>query len=115
MTLAICWKCGSRKVGALSACSSCGAFPTVASDQAKSILLSDHYRDADELAQAGQQIASGGTVAFDDGEVERLTQAVAKVPPLPIGCQIAVWVPIVVLLLLVLVIFALFRAGAYSH
>jgi hypothetical protein len=79
------------------------------------MLLSDHYRDPRELEQVGEQIAHGGTVAFDDAEVERLAQAVANAPPLPLGCRIAVWVPIVVLVLLVLFILVLFRAGAYSH
>jgi hypothetical protein len=115
MTLAICWQCGARKVGALAACAACGALPVAASDKAKSLLLSDHYREPDELAKAGEQIAGGGSVPFDDAQVEQLAGVVASAPSVPIGCRVAVWIPIVVLVLLVVVVVALFLAGAYSN
>ena len=70
MTLAICWKCGAQKVGALTWCSACNQLPTLPEDQAKSLLLSDHYRDAAELARLGEEIASGDSVGFDPTELE---------------------------------------------
>lgn len=114
MTFAICWKCGTQKVGALTACANCGLSPTSPTEKAKSLLLSDHHRDASELTRLGHEIATGKGVVFDDFELEALANFVANDPQARLGCKIAVWIPVVVLVLLAVGVLVLFYAGAYS-
>ena len=114
MTFAICWTCGSRKIGALTACTNCGLSPTSPIEKAQSLLLSDHHRDASELTRLGHEIAAGRGVVFDDLELEPLANFVANDPQTRLGCRIAVWIPVAVLILLAVGVLVLFYAGAYS-
>ncbi|MDR5728592.1 MAG: hypothetical protein RB191_14295 [Terriglobia bacterium] len=65
MTIAICIQCGTRKFGAFSPCATCGFTPTTSTEQAKSVLLSDHHHTRDELDQLGSIIQSGDPVVYD--------------------------------------------------
>ena len=113
MTLAICWKCGSRKVGALTACANCGAFPVDPHDKATSLLLSDHYQDRAALDSIGESIARGEPPQFDETEFAQLLSVMREEPRMPWGCVVAVWTPIVLLALLLGFVAWLFIAGAY--
>lgn len=114
MTFAICWTCGSQKVGALTACANCCQSPITPTEKAKSLLLSDHHRQPSELTRLGHEIAAGRAVVFDDLEIEPLANFLANDPQTGLGCRIAVWIPVAVLVLLAVAVLILFYAGAYS-
>lgn len=59
MTMAICFKCGSAKSGALVACRSCNAAPRANSEYAVSLALSDHVSSKDQLAQYSHELRNG--------------------------------------------------------
>jgi hypothetical protein len=113
MTLAICWKCGSQKVGALTTCTACRAVPVRPIETATSVLLSDHYRTEDELATLAGEIKRGQPPEFDQAELERVQMLAVGAPTMPWGCTVAVWTPVVLLVLLVIAVGALFLLGAY--
>lgn len=59
MGMAICFKCGSAKSGALVACRKCGAVPQTNSEYAVSLTLSDHLSPKDQLAQYSHALRNG--------------------------------------------------------
>ena len=59
MAMAICFKCGSAKSGALVACRSCNAAPRANSEYAVSLALSDHLSSKDQLAQYSHELRNG--------------------------------------------------------
>ena len=68
MGMAICFKCGSAKSGALAACQTCHAVPRTRDDLALSLALSDHLSSKEQLAQYSHEIRSGkgASVPFSD-------------------------------------------------
>jgi hypothetical protein len=65
MTIAICIQCGTRKFGAFSPCAKCGFTPTSSTEQAKSVLLSNHHHTRDEIDQLCKMIQSGHAIVYD--------------------------------------------------
>lgn len=59
MAMAICFKCGSEKSGALIACRKCGAAPQTNSEYTVSLVLSEHLSSKDELAQYSHELRNG--------------------------------------------------------
>ncbi len=59
MGMAICFKCGSAKSGALVACRSCNAAPRANSEYAVSLALSDHLSSKDQIAQYSHELRNG--------------------------------------------------------
>ena len=59
MAMAICFKCGSAKSGALVACRKCDAAPQTNSEFAVSLALSDHLSSKDQLAQYSHELRNG--------------------------------------------------------
>ena len=59
MAMAICFKCGSAKSGALVACRSCNAAPRTNSEYAVSLALSDHLSSKDQLTQYSHELRNG--------------------------------------------------------
>ncbi|MFC7411552.1 hypothetical protein [Hydrogenophaga atypica] len=59
MAMTICFKCGSTKSGALTACRSCNAAPRTNSEYAVSLALSDHMSSKDQLAQYSHELRNG--------------------------------------------------------
>jgi len=59
MGMAICFKCGSEKSGALIACRSCCAAPRTNSEYAVSLALSDHLSSKEQLTQYSHELQSG--------------------------------------------------------
>ena len=59
MAMAICFKCGSAKSGALVACRSCNAVPRANSEYAVSLALSDHLSSKDQLTQYSHELRNG--------------------------------------------------------
>jgi len=108
MTKAICIDCGAEKRGAFVTCPSCGYLPDSKENQAKSMLLSDHYLSQVELSAVSNRIESGQTIEYDEEELQQLTVTLDEVPQhtkVPIGCDIRFW--LVVLFILVAVFIAL--------
>jgi hypothetical protein len=111
VTLAICLRCGYPKVGAWTICQRCHFQPQTKDDLAKSVLLSDHYRDADSLENITKLIESGGSVPFDQNDIEVLKSTIEANPYLlkaPLGCHIVVWALVGVMLILVVMVIVMF-------
>lgn len=71
MTLAICIKCGSRKISACSQCDICGHRSVDVEDLARSMYLSDNCQPPKELKDASRQIKQGN-FTFEDRHVARI-------------------------------------------
>lgn len=56
MGIAICFKCGSEKSGALSACTECGTTPRESSELVLSLILSDHLSSIWQLEHYSREI-----------------------------------------------------------
>ena len=72
MTLAICFKCGSDKPGALLACSGCGTTPRAHSELALSLVLTDHLSSKSQLAHYSHELRNHLTLSVPP---EALAQA----------------------------------------
>ena len=109
MTLAICLQCGAEKLGALTLCSECGSVPSTADERARSLALSDHNLSADELRAIAAKIRAGESPSFDEASIAEVAGQISMIEDsrMPIGCHIAVWTPIVVLIVLVVVLILL--------
>ena len=59
MGMAICFKCGSAKAGALVACRSCSAAPQTNTEYAASLALSEHVSSKEQLTQYSHQLRKG--------------------------------------------------------
>ena len=75
MTAAICIHCGADKFGALTPCPNCEFTPHSDTDQAKSILLSDHFLSRAELRTKSKLIRDGESKAFSDDQISAITEA----------------------------------------
>ena len=58
MTVAICFKCGTEKFGALTQCGACKATPRAKSDLALSLVLSEHHSSKTQLEVLAHEIRS---------------------------------------------------------
>jgi len=65
MTIAVCWRCGHFKHGALTPCEKCNALPRTDQDIALSIGLSDHYHSQPQLEVFSQEIVLGKKPSID--------------------------------------------------
>lgn len=63
MGMAICFKCGSAKSGALIVCRSCNAAPRTNSEYAVSLALSDHLSSKDQMAQYSHELRNGNKLS----------------------------------------------------
>lgn len=63
MGMAICFKCGSAKSGALTACRSCNVAPRTNSEYAASLALSDHLSSRDQLSQYSHELRNGNKLS----------------------------------------------------
>lgn len=63
MAMAICFKCGSAKSGALTACRSCNAAPRTNSEYAVSLALSDLLSSKDQLTQYSHELRNGNKLS----------------------------------------------------
>ena len=61
--MAICFKCGPAKSGALIACRSCNAAPRTNSEYAVSLDLSDHLSSKDQMAQYSHELRNGNKLS----------------------------------------------------
>jgi hypothetical protein len=75
MTAAICIQCGADKFGALTPCPNCEFTPHSDTDQAKSILLSDHFLSRAELRTKSKLIRDGESITFPDAQISAITDA----------------------------------------
>ncbi len=103
MTVAVCIRCGARKHGAWTSCPACGFLPEDEVDLAKSVQLTDHYLGQSDLDGIGERIKSGEPVGYDQAHLTSLIDSIKADPVAlkgPIGCRIAVWTPIVIMLIL---------------
>lgn len=66
MTVAVCLYCGFIKHGAFTPCGQCGKVPKSSEDQAKSLLITDHYQDDRALDLISRGIQNGISLQFPD-------------------------------------------------
>ena len=95
MTVAVCSRCGARKLGALTRCVACGALPETPVEKAHALLMSDHYASAEQLAEASEAIRAGREPALDPAAVDQLAEEIRRAPDdekLPLGCAIIPWI-----------------------
>jgi hypothetical protein len=59
MTIAVCIKCGTIKLGALTPCTKCNFDPNTNEDKAKAMILTDHYLPQDQLKSIGENLQNG--------------------------------------------------------
>src|SRR5689334_13870058 len=59
MTMAICIKCGEEKWGGFTPCQACGHRPVEVDDLARSLFLTDHHQEREDLLEAGRRIKEG--------------------------------------------------------
>src|SRR6266404_106903 len=71
MSLAVCIKCGSRKISAWTECEVCGCRNVDIEDLARSIYLSDSCRRPKELKDASREIKQGN-FTFPDQQLARI-------------------------------------------
>ena len=104
MTLAICLKCGAEKRGAFTTCTACGYVPQEPEDMAKSLLLSDHNMNHQDLAAVAASIRAGLQPQFNSDQLEEVASTIGQdfnsMKP-PVGCLIVWYAPIVIMLLLI--------------
>ena len=97
MTLAICIKCGNKKLGALTPCGQCGFIPADADAQAKSILLSDHNLSSDKLSEASDCVRRGEPVVYDDAALRDFAKRIRVTEPTRIlGVRRSSWIALAV-------------------
>ena len=60
MTLAVCFKCGSQKVGAFCPCPDCGQEPKTEDELAVSMVMTDHYFDQASLDRMSELTRRNG-------------------------------------------------------
>ena len=75
MGMAICFKCGSAKSGALTICRSCNAAPRTNSEYAASLALSDHLSSEDQLAQYSHELRNGNKLSVPRGALVQALEA----------------------------------------
>jgi hypothetical protein len=81
MTIAICIKCGTEKIGALTSCPDCGFEPHDNEDRAKAMVLTDHWLPPEELGRIGVRIQSGLPVDYPEEMVEDYIRELEENPP----------------------------------
>lgn len=59
MSTAICFKCGSAKSGALTACRNCNVAPQANNEYAISLALSEHVSSKEQLSQYSHELRNG--------------------------------------------------------
>jgi hypothetical protein len=69
MTIAVCLRCGELKHGALTPCPACSYTPAEAEDQARHLMVSDHYHSRDALEGISARVKRGEPLQFDAQQV----------------------------------------------
>ena len=111
MTQAVCLRCGEMKVGAFTPCPACGFDPSGDRNEAsKALLLTDHYSTKEELNEASERIKGGESPELDEQKAAELARGLPEsgIGEMPIGCQVAAWAPIVVMVVLAFFVAYLF-------
>ena len=72
MTTAVCWKCGTFKMGLLTECQTCSSAPRHEDDLITSIALSEYCADHDTLQHYQSAIQAGKTLRIDQELKDRL-------------------------------------------
>lgn len=65
MTVAVCYKCGAIKHGALVLCPECLGHPETEDDMALSLAMTDHYFDLPTLERMGEAVREGEPPRLD--------------------------------------------------
>ena len=93
MTVAVCLHCGAMKVGAWTPCPRCGYTPETPEDQAKHLMVSDHYLGQADLENISVRVKQGLPLNFQPQQVEQMAASIqategdrAKVRWYVLGC-----------------------------
>jgi hypothetical protein len=72
MTVAVCIRCGTIKIGAFSTCEQCSFTPDYENDtkeQKLCLFLTDHFYSVEELEEIGKAIAEGAEIKVYDSSI----------------------------------------------
>src|SRR4051812_18626793 len=83
VTYAICIKCGEGKLGAFSPCLRCNWAPGSSSEQARSLLLSDHNADRATLDAAAAKLRAGESLEFDEPGIAKMAAELEEIAKRP--------------------------------
>lgn len=75
MGIAICFKCGSEKSGALITCRKCSAAPQTNSERAVSLAFSDQMSSKDQLARYSHELRNGQKLSVPHETVRKAFDA----------------------------------------
>jgi hypothetical protein len=78
MTIAVCFKCGAFKHGAITPCPQCKTTPETPEDQARSIAMSDHHYNRATLERISSSIQEGRVPAIDPALVGGFQSVIAS-------------------------------------
>ena len=74
--MAVCFKCGARKLEPFDPCKSCGSIPRTASDRTVSLALSTHIASETQLAEYKNEIARGLKPSIPMGALSKAIERV---------------------------------------
>jgi hypothetical protein len=69
MTIAVCIRCGAKKLGALTLCPGCGFAPLDNSDKAKAMILTDHSLSRDQIDMIAARIQARLPVTYPEDAI----------------------------------------------
>jgi hypothetical protein len=75
MTAAVCFKCGTEKVGALFECESCGAEPKTNAELALSFVLSEHLSSKRQLVHLAHEIRNHLKLSMSEAHLAQAREA----------------------------------------
>ena len=102
MTVAICIRCGSKKLGALTPCPKCSFDPTENTDKAKAMILTDHLQSVEELELIAERIRTGQSVVYPEEVVAEYARAFeAGADRLPAGLKYGCLVVVILVALVI--------------
>jgi len=108
MTVAVCLNCGEFKHGAFNPCSKCHHTPNSPDDQARHLLVTDHYLERAQLEQVSTKIKAGEKPAFNESQVEEIARTIPELK-MPAKHAFAMFVILgVILLIPIAIVFLIF-------
>lgn len=85
MTKAVCFSCGEMKRGSFTMCKACHIRPEGEVELVRSLALSDHYLNSDQMDQVIKQIKNGEIIEFSDDQMKVLTADFKEFLLTPLG------------------------------
>ena len=83
MTIAVCFKCGQKKIGAFLPCPNCGKVPKTDEELAVSLAMTDHYFDKADLDKMSEATRRNGKAPELSRETQQqMVEAIRRLRPM---------------------------------